>query len=440
VRTALLRCGAAAAILATLMGAAACGGEGSRRTRLELTIGVLLPLTGPRQQLGDAGRRSVDVAVQEIRDAVRAQRSDHELTLKEADEGADPGATLRAAQKLSRQGVDCVVGAWASADTLSAASGTLVKDDVLTISPASSDDSISRMTDTGLLNRTVLPDSRQGPALADLMARELGGAKGKVASVGAFRSNYGGALVKSFTGAWEARGGKVGEVVLYKPDQQTYRPEAGRLVKGRPDAFVFFDLPETFTKLVPELQATRKWSPAKTFAGDGLATKDMAANLTLKGIRGVAPGAPDKGAAAKAFDRLYRDAPATKRQSFDAQTFDATILCYLAAVAAGSTNGGDMADKLRAVSSPPGKKYTWEQLPQALKALEDDKEIDYDGASGPVDLDRNGDPMSGTYDAYRFADGKIDVYGDVTVSVQPTTAPTPSGAAKQGANQGATGK
>ena len=48
----------------------------------------------------------------------------------------------------------------------------------------------------------------------------------------------------------------------------------------------------------------------------------------------------------KAFDEAYTaaDPKDVDRQTFDAQNFDAVMLCYLAAVAAGSTDGTDMAD------------------------------------------------------------------------------------------------
>ena len=71
---------------------------------------------------------------------------------------------------------------------------------------------------------------------------------------------------------------------------------------------------------------------------------------------------------------------------FDAQTFDAVILCYLAAVAAGSTDGTDMAAEVRDISGPPGEMFTFEQLPDAIEALQSGDDIDYEGAAG----DRHG--------------------------------------------------
>jgi branched-chain amino acid transport system substrate-binding protein len=139
----------------------------------------------------------------------------------------------------------------------------------------------------------------------------------------------------------------------------------------------------------------------------------------MEGIRGTAPGTPSPeaisaaGAAlgradiSEAFDRLYTQSPPrdVDRGTFDAQNFDAVILCYLAAVAAGSTDGEDMAAELRDVTGPPGTKYTWQQLPQAIEALENGEDIDYLGAAGEIDLDENGDPTVGVYDVYRITGG-----------------------------------
>ena len=90
------------------------------------------------------------------------------------------------------------------------------------------------------------------------------------------------------------------------------------------------------------------------------------------------------------------------RQTFDAQNFDAVVLCYLAAVAAGSTDGTDMAATVRDISAPPGDPFTWEELPDAIKALQNGDDIDYQGASGAIDMDENGDATAGVYDIYEY--------------------------------------
>ncbi len=136
----------------------------------------------------------------------------------------------------------------------------------------------------------------------------------------------------------------------------------------------------------------------------------MAENAELmEGIRGTSPGTPEKGASSEAFDALFTSSEPTdvERETFDAQNFDAVILCYLAAVAAGSTDGQEMADSLVDLTAPEGDKYTWEQLPEAIEALQNGDDIDYVGASGEIDLDENGDPTTGVYDTYVVTGGEI---------------------------------
>jgi hypothetical protein len=47
-------------------------------------------------------------------------------------------------------------------------------------------------------------------------------------------------------------------------------------------------------------------------------------------------------------------------------------------------------------TAPGGTEYSWQQLPEAVKALEAGEDINYMGASGPVDMDENGDASAST--------------------------------------------
>jgi branched-chain amino acid transport system substrate-binding protein len=61
-----------------------------------------------------------------------------------------------------------------------------------------------------------------------------------------------------------------------------------------------------------------------------------------------------------------------------------------------------MAPEIQTVSAPPGDPYTWEELPAAIEALQNGDDIDYQGASGALDLDDAGDATAGVYDIYTF--------------------------------------
>ncbi|HEX6669244.1 MAG TPA: hypothetical protein VF061_06775, partial [Gemmatimonadales bacterium] len=181
------------------------------------------------------------------------------------------------------------------------------------------------------------------------------------------------------------------------------------------------DFPETFIKVAPALQRTGNWDPKKAWGTDGLYSGDLAADIGAsgEGLRGTFPGTPEDAQQSVAFDKLWNQSEPTdvERLAFDAQQFDAVTLCYLAAVAAGSTDGQEMADALIDLTAPGGTEYTWEELPAAVQALQDGEDIDYQGAAGSLDLNEDGDATGEVYDLYQFTGGSADVVGEVEVVV-----------------------
>ena len=422
---------AATASLALTLGVAACGGGddngGGGNESFDLVIGDSIPLTGDLSDFGPPGQKASDLAVSEINTAIQQAGVDQTVKVVHEDNETSPQAAVQAARKLvDSDGASCITGAWASADTIPTAQSVTIPDGILQISPASTSDEITGLDDDGLLNRTAPPDSFQGPTLANTMDAALGGASGKTVNIGARNDSYGTGLAGTFGDAWKELGGTVGQQVIYDPEQPSYDSEAEQITSGNPDAIVIIDFPETFVKVGPALQRTGNWDPSKGWFTDGLASGDVPESVdaqVISGMRGTAPGSPDKGEASTAFDDLYTssDPKDVDRQVFDTQNFDATILCYLAAVAAGSTDGKDMADKLVDVSAPPGTPYTWEQLPEAIKALQNGDDIDYQGASGAIDMDAAGDATAGVYDIYTFKGSTLtlDEIGETPVA-QPS--------------------
>jgi ABC-type branched-subunit amino acid transport system substrate-binding protein len=338
------------------------------------------------------------------------------VKVQHEDEQTEPQAAVSAARKLADAGASCIAGAWASADTIPVARSVTTREKIMQLSPASTAAGIADLEDDGYLGRTAPPDTLQAKALADHMDQELKGAQGKTVNVGARNDPYGSGLADAYSTEWEARGGKVGQKVVYDPEQPSFNSEAQKITSGNPDAFVIIDFPETFGKVGPALVRTGNWDAKTTFITDGLASTDLpdaVGREATEGMRGTSVGTFDT-APAEAFDKLYTSAPGAGRQTFDAQNFDAVILCYLAAVAAGSTDGEEIKNEIVDLSGPPGKKYTWEQLPEAIKALEDGDDIDYEGAIGPIDLDDQGDPSRWIYNIIQFENGKLETLWKVT--------------------------
>jgi hypothetical protein len=77
-----------------------------------------------------------------------------------------------------------------------------------------------------------------------------------------------------------------------------------------------------------------------------------------------------------------------------------------------------MAAKVREISAPPGKAYSYLQMADAIKALQNGDDINWNGASGQIDMDDNGDATAGVYDLYRYRNGEVDITGEIVI--EPT--------------------
>jgi len=384
------------------------GDTGGGETSLDLVIGVSLPLSGDLADFGPAGEKAADLALSEIEAAIEEAGVEHTVELAKEDNcgAADPQCAVQAQRKLATSdGASCIAGPWGSADTIPSGESVSVPEEVPLISPSATSDEITGLDDEGFVNRTSPPDSFQGPTLANFLDEELGGAEGKTVNIGARNDAYGTGLAETFSAAWEGLGGSIGEEVIYDIDIPSYDTEAEQITSGSPDATVIIDFPETYNKVGPALVRTGNYDPGTTFVTDGLIT-DLAdaGEEAANGLRGTAPGVPDDETQAEAFDEAYKafDPTNVDRLTFDAQNFDAVVLCYLAAVAAGSTEGADLAETIQTVSAPEGDPYTSEELPEAIEALQNGDDIDYQGASGALDLDDAGDATAGVYDIYEF--------------------------------------
>jgi ABC-type branched-subunit amino acid transport system substrate-binding protein len=421
VRAAHRRLGTAVAVLAAMVALGACGSDsgGSGPKKLDLKLGDLLPRTGFLEQFGEPSQQASDLAIDEIRKAAAKAGAQHKVTITHVDFRSDAKRAIELSTQLVDRGTSCLVGPWGGVPITRVLKQVSIPRKVVQILPSASGDALSKAEDRGYLFRVVPPDRMQADALVELLDDTLHGARGKKVNVAALQSTYGKNLAAEFDDAWTGKGGKIGKRVLYRADQPTFADEGNALASGDPDAWVFFDFAETYARLANDLvgRTDVKFSPRRAFGTDSLANPRLASisPTASDGLRGVGVGAPKSGATAEEFDRRFTARGPAKRQTFDAQEFDAVVLCYLSAVAAGSTSGKEMAKKVQAVSAPPGRKFTWMQLDQAVKALEAGQDIDYDGASGPIDLNHDGDPTAGVYDVYEFRNARITVGKQIAV-------------------------
>ncbi len=408
-------------IMALALVAAACSSDtsspaasaGGTAPTFDLKIGDIMSLSGDLGTYGPPIENGAQAAVQVINDAL-AEAGVTTVTVEivaTEDDQTESKAGVEAATKLVQSdGVNMIIGPLGSTVTLAAAQSVTIPQQIVTITPSGSASNLSNVEDNGYLYRTAPADSAQAHFLVDLMGEEFG--SDATVNVGVRNDDYGTGFESDFSEAWEAAGGTIGAKVEWNPDAPTFDTEAQDLVAGDPDAWLIVDFPETFTKVGPALVRTGAWDPTRTFVTDGLRDSTLpgsAGDQATEGLFGTSPTTASN-PAAEGFDAVFKaTAPAgVKRGTFDVNAFDAVIVAFLAALKAGTADGTVWKDNLADVSGPEGTKYAYRDLAQAITDVIAGTDINYEGASGPINFDENGDP-TGLYDEWTFEGGKIKV-------------------------------
>ena len=383
----------------------------------ELKLGNVMSFTGDLAPYGppiDLGARIAADIVNESLERVGVTGVTAEIVASEDDQ-TDSAPGVEAATKLVQSdGVQVIIGALASTVSLAIAESVAVPNQIVLISPASTSALLTGLEDDGFVWRTPTPDTIQAQLLVKLMGEAFG--PDATINVGARNDAYGAGLAEAFGALWQEGGGTIGKTILWNPDAPTFDTEAQDLASESPDGWLIVDFPETYAKFGPALVRTGEWDITRTFTTDGLAlaakdVKKLGKELT-EGMRGTRPNPGVTPApAADAFDAEYleRDTEGIGRGTFDAQAFDAVMIAFLAALQAGSSDPAAIRDNLQAVSGPPGTQYTFEELDDAINAILAGEDIDYEGASGSVNLDENGDPGAegSSYQFFEYKNGKL---------------------------------
>lgn len=398
------------ALILVALVAAGCGGdddEAAEGSSFELRIGPVLPLTGDLASYGPSQAEAARIAVEQIQAALDAAGvSDVTVTLVPVeDDGGRAQAGVEAATKfVQADDVNVVLGTMASTVTIAMAESVTIPNQVVHITPTSTAPEITDLSDDGYVWRILSSDTLQGSALVDAAADAFGSEA--TINVGARNDAFGTALKQLFEDGWKEQGGTIGASVTWNPEAATFDSEAAQLAEGSPDGWLIIDFPETFAKVGPALVRAGGWDPSRTFMTEAMRNSDELKKIgeqATQGLRGTAPTS-ESAPARNAFDTLF-EAEAkegTPLTGFEGASFDAVMLAFLAALDAGSSDPAAVKDSLQGVSGPPGEKYTFEQLEQAVQDLVAGNDIDYEGAWGPIDFDENGDPGSAIYEVWQF--------------------------------------
>ena len=384
-----------------------------------LKIGSLLPTTGDLASIGQQMVGSVPLLVETVNacGGVNGEK----VSLVEVDDQTDPKAGAAGMTKLATlDKVGGVVGSFASSVSTAAVS-VAVPNKVMLISPGSTSpvftDKAQKGDFKGFWARTAPPDTYQALALAQLAKK-----KGfKRVSTVVINNDYGVGFEKAFVQTFEKLGGTVvnkDKPVRYDPKAQTFDTEASAAFAGKPDAVLAVLYAETGSLFLKAAYQQGVTKDVQILLTDGVKSdsfpdqvgKGKDGKYILSGAIGTVPGSSGKGL--ENFNKLWKDKKGTSPGEYAPQAWDAAALLVLAAQAAKENTGVAIASKLREVAAGRGTPVS--DVCQGLKLLKEGKQINYQGASGDVDVDTNGDVI-GTYDVWTVEDdGKIKVIDKVS--------------------------
>lgn len=131
----------------------------------QLTIGVLLPTSGPGSQIGGPMINGVRTAVDRINAAGGV--FDEPVRLVEVDEGSGVSSAMAGFEQLIGGDVDAIVGPSSNLAALGALS-VPVSAGVLTCSPTATSRALDGFADSGLFFRTAPSDTLQAVAIAQV--------------------------------------------------------------------------------------------------------------------------------------------------------------------------------------------------------------------------------------------------------------------------------
>jgi len=376
---------------------------------LELKIGTVLPQTGSLAFLGPPEEAGVALAAKEINDADLGVN----VTVEYGDSGdVDNKAYATTVPKLLDSGVSAIIGA-ASSGVSKLFIDDVTGAGVVQFSPANTSPDFTTWDDNNLYWRTAPSDLLQGEVLGNLIAEDGNETLGIIYLNDAYGTGLEGVVNDVFTEA----GGEVVASESFNAGDSSFDAQISAVTAEDPDAIILITFNEIYT-IAPALAAAgfpsdklylvdgnlKQFGTEATVIDEATGTSATMPAGVLDGAKGTTPGPvlSDDFQARLNDNWVAEGNAALEDYSYAAESYDAVILIALAALAAGSTDGVDIAAKLQEVSGGSGEGTKVTDFAAGAQAILDGDTIDYDGYSGGVAFDDAGDPTEATIGIFKY--------------------------------------
>lgn len=391
---------------AGIVGLAGCiGGQsnGGANRDSPIRYGVLLPQTG---DLASVGSLMVDAATLPTKQLSDADLGGLSVENQVADTQTSPSQGISAANSLVNSGIPAVAGPASSGVNIQVSKQVFIPNEIVGCSPSSTAPSVTNLDDNGFVYRTAPSDALQGQVMAQVANQNL---ESKTASTLYVNNDYGQLLSESFVESFNNAGGEVQKQVSFEKQQSSYTSKLQSALNGNPDLLVIIGYPASGIQIFKDFYSDFDKSQTEILLTDGLKDPKVAKAIgeEMSNVTGTAP--QPAGPAADAFAKSFEDEYGEEPGVFNAHSYDAAATLILANAAAGENSGPAIKEQMQNVANPGGMEVTVENLAEGVKAAAQGDDVQYKGASSPVEFDDNGDMRAVTYSVWGFKGDAVEV-------------------------------
>lgn len=382
----------------------------------DITVGLVMELTGPAGEYGQAGAKSVEMAFRDFNDAGGVDGCKIVADTRDSQSQGNV-AVDQATQLVNIKKVPVIIGGIISSVSIPILTSVTAPAGIVQVSPASSSPTLTELGREGKTNgvffRTITSDALQGTAAAKY-ALDQGLKKIAIINV---NNDFGVNMVKEFTTAYEKLGGTISSTTPYNEKQSSYASEASAAMAGEPDALYLVSTP------VDGATIARAWISGggkQTFLlNDGMNSKDFIESVGaqyLENAYGTSSGTSPT-ASTEYFNSNYEafsggispTAPAADR------SYDAGAIVALAIAKAGKSDAAAIKAAMPEVVAEGGSPIHAgkEEFAKALQLIKDGKSVKYEGVIGPVSFDQYGD-ITGPFRLWKITNGEVTTVGELS--------------------------
>jgi branched-chain amino acid transport system substrate-binding protein len=356
-----------------------------------MRVGALVPQTGGLSGIVGALEEGLRMGEEEI-NAVE----DGLVTIDFADDGTDDTVSSENVQQFLTGDHNAIIGPAASGNAVAIWDAVNTANMVM-CSGTSTGSTFSSEEYNPNHVRTAPSDDIQGPLLGNVMLED-----GFTDVAVVWQSTeYGEGFGQATADSLEAAGANLVMSEGFDPTQTSFTDLAQEIVSSGAEAVAMITYAEG-AQIVLDLESAG--FEGQIYVADGFVdnvTVDSVGGdaALLEGIRGTYPAVAPSNGEPTFPDRFAEFAPPDTPTVFSAHMYDCLAVLTLAAQVAQSSDPTVYVDEIIGVTRD-GEKC--ELIADCLEMVWAGTDIDYDGASGPLDFSPNGEPALGTYNVIQY--------------------------------------